>query len=162
MIPSGLQRVLSRIEEIEGRFSLSSPSPVTSKPAGRIEVKREDSSFEELISEYARQNKLDPDLVDRVVQAESGYDPQAVSPRGAMGLMQLMPGTCDFLGVNDPFDPRENLAGGTKYLRGLLDQFGDLRLALAAYNAGPSRVKEYGGVPPFSETESYLKKILGE
>lgn len=102
---------------------------------------------------------LAADLLHAVIATESGYDPQARSPKGAMGLMQLMPATAHNLGVVDPYDPEENISGGARYLRSLWDRFGDLTLALAAYNAGPDRVAAYGGVPPFSETRTYLRRL---
>jgi len=118
------------------------------------------SSFDDLIDTHARAHGLNPVLVRAVIEAESAFDPQAVSRVGAMGLMQLMPGTARELGVSDPFDPDDNIRGGTKYLRTLLDRFdGNVRLALAAYNAGPSAVERYDDVPPYRETRSYVEKI---
>lgn len=100
-------------------------------------------------------------LVEAVARVESGLNPRAVSPAGALGLMQLMPATARALGANDPFDPAQNVEAGARYLRHLLDRFGgNLRLALAAYNAGPGAVERYGGVPPYSETRTYVEKVL--
>lgn len=104
---------------------------------------------------------LDPDLVNSVIHAESGFNSHAVSPKGARGLMQLMPSTANTLGVNDAFDPQENVGGGSRYLRELLERYNfDLVKALAAYNAGPQRVEQYNGVPPFHETRAYVAKIV--
>lgn len=106
---------------------------------------------------------LDPDLVNSVIHAESGFNAHAISPKGARGLMQLMPGTANQLGVNDAFDPEANVAGGSRYLRELLERYNfDLVKALAAYNAGPERVEQYQGVPPFRETRAYVAKIVHE
>lgn len=106
---------------------------------------------------------LDPDLVNSVIHAESGFNTRAVSPKGARGLMQLMPGTANQLGVNDAFDPLANVTGGTRYLRELLELYNfDLVKALAAYNAGPQRVEQYKGVPPFRETRAYVARIVHE
>jgi len=106
---------------------------------------------------------LDPDLVNSVIHAESGFNSRAVSPKGARGLMQLMPGTADQLGVNDAFDPQANVTGGSRYLRELLERYNfDLVKALAAYNAGPQRVEQYRGVPPFRETRAYVARIVHE
>ena len=114
-----------------------------------------------LIRQYARHQGLSPRLVQSVVQVESGYNPRALSSKGAQGLMQLMPGTARELGVGDAFDPEENIRGGTRYLRQQLDRFdGDLTLALAAYNAGPTAVSRYGGIPPYRETQRYVQKVL--
>jgi len=104
---------------------------------------------------------LDPDLVAAVVRTESGFRSKAVSPKGAMGLMQLMPATARLVGVEDAFDGRENIFGGCKYLRSLIDQFdGDLKLALAAYNAGPEAVTRHKGIPPYPETQSYVRQVM--
>jgi hypothetical protein len=106
---------------------------------------------------------LDPDLVNSVIHAESGFNAHAVSPKGARGLMQLMPGTANQLGVNDAFDPQANVTGGSRYLRELLERYNfDLVKALAAYNAGPQRVEQYRGVPPFRETRAYVARIVHE
>ncbi len=105
--------------------------------------------------------RLDPDLVNSVIRAESGFNVRAVSRKGAQGLMQLMPGTASKLGVPNAFDPQANVEGGTKYLRELLERYNfDLVKALAAYNAGPLRVEQYGGVPPYYETRAYVARIV--
>lgn len=109
----------------------------------------------------ARKHRLDPALVLAVVSVESAFRPDAVSPKGAQGLMQLMPGTAASLGVRDPFDPEQNLDGGVRYLRGLVEQYGgNLIKALAAYNAGSGAVSRHGGVPPYRETREYVKRVL--
>ncbi len=105
--------------------------------------------------------RLDPDLVNSVIRAESGFNVRAVSPKGAQGLMQLMPETASQLGVRNAFDPQSNVEGGTRYLRELLERYNfDLIKALAAYNAGPQRVEQYGGVPPYYETKAYVARIV--
>ncbi len=112
-----------------------------------------------LIEQHAQRARLDPRLVQAVVQTESGYNVNARSSKGAMGLMQLMPETARELGVANAYDPDDNIRGGTTYLRRMLDHFGDLTLALAAYNAGPTAVTRYGGVPPYAETREYVRRI---
>lgn len=115
-----------------------------------------------VVEETARKHGLDPHLVDLVIRMESGYDPRAVSPKGASGVMQLMPATARLYGVRNVFDAVENIRGGTKYLADLLRRFGhDVRLALAAYNAGPEAVARHNGVPPYAETQNYVHAILG-
>jgi len=116
-----------------------------------------------LIDKYSTKNNLDPKLVRRLIEAESGFDPNVISKKGAMGLMQLMPQTAEELGVINPFDPEENIAAGTKYLASMLKQNGgNMSLALAAYNAGPGTVRQYAGVPPFAETKSFISRIIKE
>ncbi|GBC93901.1 Soluble lytic murein transglycosylase [bacterium HR15] len=117
--------------------------------------------WEPVAAPIATKYGIETEWVLRIIEAESGGNPNAVSSKGALGLMQLMPATARALGVQNPLDPVQNIEGGVRYLRHLLDRFGDLRLALAAYNAGPGNVERYGGVPPFPETLRYLRRILG-
>lgn len=120
-----------------------------------------DGELETIIRRSAFEQGLSPRLVQAVVQVESGYNPKALSHKGAMGLMQLMPATARLLGVADPWNPVQNVRGGARYLREQIDRFGDLTLALAAYNAGPTAVSRHGGVPPYAETQRYVQKVLG-
>jgi hypothetical protein len=113
-----------------------------------------------LVDRLAALHGIDVKLAHAVVQVESNYEPHAVSPKGAKGLMQIMPSVVQAFAVADPFDPEQNLNAGLGYLRELLDTLPDLRLALAAYNAGPGAVSKYGGVPPFPETQEYVQRIL--
>jgi soluble lytic murein transglycosylase-like protein len=121
------------------------------------------SEINDLITKYSEKNGLDEDFVKAVINQESGFNPKATSHCGAMGLMQLMPSTAQGLGVTNAYDAEQNIEGGTKYLKGLMDRFGnDKSLALAAYNAGPNAVKKYGGIPPYAETQNYVKSVLGK
>lgn len=134
-------------------FSANASHPTSSK------ISRND--LDDLIDKYSDKNGLDTDFVKAVIKQESGFNSSAKSHCGAMGLMQLMPATASSLGVHNAFDAEQNIAGGTKYLKGLMDRFdGNKELALAAYNAGPGAVKKYGGVPPYKETQNYVKNIL--
>lgn len=119
------------------------------------------AKFDPLIDEHASAHGVDPDLVRAVIQVESGFNPRAVSVKGAMGLMQLMPATASDLGVANPFDPAQNIGGGVRYLKHLLTRYDQkVELALAAYNAGPGAVDRYGqAVPPYRETRDYVRKI---
>ncbi len=113
-----------------------------------------------LIREIAAAQDVDPRLVEAIVKVESNFDPYAVSRKGAMGLMQLMPETARRFGVKNAFDPSQNIEGGTRCIKGLLQRYGEVRLALAAYNAGEEAVNRHGGIPPFRETRAYVRRIL--
>ncbi|MCE9680390.1 lytic transglycosylase domain-containing protein [Shewanella sp. AS1] len=118
------------------------------------------ADYDELIHSAARENKLDPALIRAVIHAESAFKVFALSRAGAMGLMQLMPNTAKAMGVNNPYRPDENIAGGARYLAKLLARFdGDIDLACAAYNAGPTTVAKYQGIPPYPETQAYVKRV---
>jgi soluble lytic murein transglycosylase-like protein len=122
---------------------------------------RPKTDLNEVVNEASDHYQLDPDLVNSVIKAESGFNAHAVSPKGAQGLMQLMPGTASELGVGNVFDPEANVEGGTKYLRELMERYNfDMVKALAAYNAGPQRVEQFGGVPPYYETRAYVARIV--
>ena len=118
------------------------------------------ADLQPLIDQHSTAQNLDPKLVRAVIQVESGYNQRARSNKGAMGLMQLIRATADHLSVADPYDPDQNLRGGTTYLRRMIDRFGSVELALAAYNAGPEAVARYNGIPPYRETVNYVKRIL--
>lgn len=185
---SGLDITLRRIQAIEQTFSaltktaqispdndfqqildanMSKSSEASKTPfADKIfssfsSAKSDSKDIDGLIETYAAKNNLDAAFVKAVIKQESGFQPEVTSHCGAMGLMQLMPATADSMGVKNAFDPEENIMGGTKYLKGLMDRFGGQKeLALAAYNAGPGAVQRYGGIPPFNETQNYVKNVL--
>jgi len=142
-------------------------TPVNDNPASHLHLQPPARNLErtldlnEVINTASGTYRLDPDLVNSVIRAESGFNVRAVSPKGAQGLMQLMPRTASELGVQNVFDPQANVEGGTRYLRELLERYNfDLVKALAAYNAGPQRVEQYGGVPPYYETKAYVARIV--
>ncbi len=117
------------------------------------------ASITRYVEQYSQRYGLDPHLVMAVIEIESGFNHQAVSRAGAQGLMQIMPATQQDLGLTAPFDPAENIEAGIRYLKMLMDRFPDLSLALAAYNAGPANVERYNGIPPFRETQDYVRKV---
>ena len=140
--------------EVHGTQTFKSTTPLVSRSKS--------APYEASISEHARRQGVAEDLVRAVIQAESAFNPSAVSVKGAMGLMQLMPATAKELGVHDPFNPEQNIRGGVTYLKQLLNRYDNkVELALAAYNAGIGNVEKYGAVPPFKETQNYVKKITG-
>ena len=167
---TSLDITLQRINAIENRFqSLMSYGAAPDSDFQRIldssiSNKKDTTSrseINELIEKYADKNGLDSDFVKAVIKQESGFNPNATSKCGAMGLMQLMPSTAQGLGVTNAYDAEQNIEGGTKYLKGLMDRFDNNKsLALAAYNAGPNAVKKYGGIPPYMETQNYVKSVL--
>jgi len=137
----------------------SRASKTSSRPLRVNEQNRQ--RFAADVSRIATQHGLDPALMHAVISAESSYNPWAVSPKGAMGLMQLMPGTAERFGVSNPYDPIANMHGGARYLRWLLNQFNDTRLAVAAYNAGEGAVQKYGNqIPPYPETQTYVTRVM--
>jgi hypothetical protein len=123
--------------------------------------RRNSENYHVIVDEKARKHNVDPKLVKAVIAAESGWNPAAISPKGAVGIMQLMPKTANDMGVNNRFNPEQNIEGGVKYLRYLLDKFkGNMTLALAAYNAGPARVEKVKRVPSIPETMNYVRKVM--
>lgn len=137
--------------------------PVLSKASSVAEKVQPAKSLEDLVTAASDRHGIDAALIRSVIAAESGFNPGAVSPKGAQGLMQLMPATASSLGVEDAFNPEHNVEGGTRYLRELLLLYkGDLVKALAAYNAGPERVDQYNGVPPYRETRAYVSRVIHE
>jgi Transglycosylase SLT domain len=167
--------VTDDIERFEEDLTPSTPEPAAAAPAppalapassGAIAAfarspRATRQNMNDLINSISEHHHLDPDLINSVIHAESGFNPLAVSPKGAQGLMQLMPKTSTELGVSNAFDPQANVEGGTRYLRELLERYDfDLIKALAAYNAGPERVEQYRGVPPYQETRAYVARIV--
>ena len=138
----------------------ATPAPLTSS-AVQSQATVNPVNLNEVVSGAGERHQIDPDFINSVIRAESGFNNRAVSKKGAQGLMQLMPQTASQLGVANSFDPNANVEGGTKYLRELLEKYNfDVNKALAAYNAGPKRVDQYRGVPPYYETQSYLARII--
>ena len=177
---SGVQRVLSRIGEIQS--IIGSLDPESAVPAAAATTRTigggvaavgattgadaaqagtQRGEINRLISQAATRYGVSERLIQAVVKAESDYNPRCVSSAGAMGLMQLMPENCTDYGVSDPYDMAQNIDAGVRQLKQLSDKYGRLDLTLAAYNAGPGAVQRYGGIPPYRETQAYVRKILG-
>ena len=146
------------------RFKISSianRAVQTAQVPPSVSGRKAEHQYHQFIVRAASQYQIDPALIKAIILAESGYNPKAVSKRGAKGLMQLMPETAQALGVEDIFNPRQNITGGVQYFKHLVNRFnGDVKLALAAYNAGSRYVRNYNGVPPFKATRYYIKKVL--
>jgi hypothetical protein len=151
----------TNIPSADERFHPVALAPTSTR--GRS-LKREElpdhHGYDALILRSAREHRVEPALVKAVMAAESNFEPRAISRVGAQGLMQLMPETARTLGVQEPFEPEQNVAAGARYLRAMLDRYGDLRRALAAYNAGPTAVDQHRGVPPYPETRAYVDRVL--
>ncbi|WP_218188069.1 lytic transglycosylase domain-containing protein [Desulfosarcina cetonica] len=144
------------------RFA-AAPTDATQKPTAPVKKSRPESHlpFHRIVAQVAGRYEIDPSLIQAIIFAESGYNPKAKSKKGARGLMQLMPSTAKAFGVRDIYDPKQNIEGGVRYFKYLLDRYnGDVQLALAAYNAGSRHVEVYAGVPPFKTTQRYIKKVL--
>jgi soluble lytic murein transglycosylase-like protein len=155
----GIDKLTSILQNAKPQFFNKQPSQLNSFHNDQASHKPKAFNLEDLIHKESTRKGLDPDLVKAIIKAESNFNPRAESPKGAMGLMQLMPSTADSLGVENPFNPAQNIKGGTNYLKDLLRVFKDKDLAIAAYNAGPGAVKKHGGIPPYSETINYVKKV---
>jgi soluble lytic murein transglycosylase-like protein len=178
---NGLARVLGRIDEIQGLMettaqpSGSAASTATPEASGATFARALEgalqgsggkpsglrSTIDPLVQQAASRYSVDANLIHAVIRAESDYDPSCVSSAGAMGLMQLMPENCREYGVTDPYDCAQNINAGVRQLKQMMDRFGSVDLALAAYNAGPGAVTRYGGVPPYRETQAYVRRITG-
>lgn len=184
-ITSDLSAVASRIEQITGapvqlpglpeqaqeggsfaamlqaQMASQEATPASADAAPNAPAMVPPAQIDSLVNDNAQAQAVDPALIKAIIANESGFNANATSNVGAQGLMQLMPGTAAGLGVTDSYDPAQNVAGGTKYIKGLLERFnGDVRLAVAAYNAGPGAVEKYGGVPPYAETQNYVQNVL--
>ena len=155
------QNQIALVVDDEGRtVYINADQAYPSLMGARERAIRTPEAIRQVIGQTSSQFKVDPKLVDAVVRVESGYDPKALSPKGAQGLMQLIPATAARFGVRDPFDPAENVRGGVSYLSELLTEFnGSVPLTLAAYNAGEGAVERYGGIPPYVETRDYVRRV---
>ncbi len=168
-IDSDLTAVARRISEISSgpaidvavfNSSVEATYARSNDAAWPVVARTPRGEIERLVKLSAADYGVDPALVEAIIERESAFDSNATSSAGARGLMQLMPQTAAGLGVTDSYDAAQNVAGGTRYLRSLLDRFGNVELAVAAYNAGPGAVRRYGGIPPYEETRSYVRSVM--
>jgi soluble lytic murein transglycosylase len=157
MGPNGTIRLADTPSEVPG-----DRQAILRSSKGRYHASVSDQELEEAVTHYAKEYRLSPALLMAIIKAESGFNPTVISKAGAVGLMQLIPETAIRHGVQNLYDTRDNIAGGARHLRYLLDRFhGNVRLALAAYNAGERKVDRYRQIPPYKETRSYVKKVMG-
>jgi soluble lytic murein transglycosylase-like protein len=174
-----VEAAVARVSEIQALLAQASGAQQIAEPASATSFQAQlqqasapaaataaggpvDGQFSELINAAAQKHGLDPALLKGLIRQESNFNPNAKSPAGAAGLTQLMPGTAAALGVTNPLDPAQAIEGGAKYLAQQLKAFdGDVRKALAAYNAGPGAVQRYGGIPPYAETQNYVRAVMG-
>ena len=168
-LPTGLLADIYMYVDRDGVIHFTN-APTSSATDYRVYIKERNgrgyypqtsNKFDDIIKEASHRHGVAFPLLKAIIKAESGFNPRAVSKKGALGLMQLMPQNVQLLKINDPFDPRENIMGGTRYFKELLNRFkGKLSLSLAAYNAGPNAVDKYRNIPPYKETEDYVEKVL--
>lgn len=165
MSMNGISNIYKRIDEITGKINglLKQAQNQNFQQILGETTSSAPADLQPAINQAAAKYGLHPSLIESIARHESSFNPRAVSPAGAQGVMQIMPETQQELGVTDPFDADQSIDGGAKYLRMMLDRFGgNLPNALAAYNAGPHRVEQYNGIPPFEETQNYVSKILSD
>ena len=170
MTLESLQSTLDRIADIRSRFEPSAPVPSTGEASGFDATLTQamtgqsappaPGELDSMIEDQADNQGVDSNLLKAIIKNESNFNPNAVSSVGAQGLMQLMPGTAAGLGVHNSFDPTQNVAGGAKYIKGLLQKYQSVPMAVAAYNAGPGAVDRHNGIPPYKETTNYVKKVM--